>query len=407
MSQTAQVRFAAKNLSELQVLRLVQQYRALTRAQICDITGWNQTKVVRLVSDLISQSLLSSSDQAAHPSRPGRPSELIEINPHAGHAVGLEFGRKHLRGVVVDAVGSLTYSFEDVPAIPFEGCDSTMDQIVAVLNQLVKDSHLSWSDVFGVGIALHDIVSADGEWLTHENLYSSPYDVRGFLGRELSRLVVVEDISRAFAEMEHRFGASKDLSDMIYLFLGSHGVGSGVFINNQMLKSSSGVCGEIGHIVVDERGGLCTCGNVGCFEVVASQDAIIGQFDELVAQGVQTSFTSNGTTTFEQICLMAARGDKAAYLVLHNLAANMGKALSSAVNITGAPNIVIGGELRLAGGAFLADVTSVLRRNVIGVLAKDVSVQYASLPNYAGAWGVATQALEAAWTEGRFLPVES
>ena len=39
--------------------------------------------------------------------RRGRPSDRLAIDPAAGAVVGLEFGREHLVGVVLDAVGSL------------------------------------------------------------------------------------------------------------------------------------------------------------------------------------------------------------------------------------------------------------------------------------------------------------
>lgn len=402
MSLASPARFATKNLSELRIVHLVQRHGSVTRADLSNITGWNQTKVVRLVADLVNRNILLS-EQSGTQNRPGRPSELVQLNPDAGYVLGIEFGRKHFRFVITNAVGQVIFSSEEPPPEPFEGCDITMDKVINLLQGNMQKSRLGWENIHAVGIALHDIVSAEGHWVTHENLSSTPYDVKRYLTKRLNRLVVVEDISRSFAETEHRFGAGKDLADMIYLFLGSHGIGSGIFVNRQMLKSSSGVCGEVGHIVVDEAGALCTCGNRGCFEVMASQDAIIKQFKSLLAQGIQTLWQGEAQISFEQICLLANQGDKAAFMVLHQLSQYVGKALSSTINITGAPNVVIGGELRLAGMGFLADVTSVLRQRVIGILAKDINVQFASLPYYAGAWGVAIQALETAWQEGQFI----
>lgn len=395
--------FNAKSLSELQILRLVYRKSSLTRNEISEVTGWNQTKVVRLVADLLERNLLRSAENQVGKNRLGRPSELLEINPAAGNAVGLEFGRNRLRCVITDAVGKVVFSLEEESPPPFEGSEKTIRQLTAFIQKTVADGEATWDNVYAVGIALHDIVNSKGQWVTHENINLPPYDVKQRVMNILDRSVVVEDISRAFAEAEHRFGAGVGSPDMIYVFLGSHGVGSGIFIDNEMLKSSTGVCGEIGHVVVDEGGELCSCGNHGCFEAAASRDMVVKQVEELVSQGIQTSFRRNEPISFEEICKEASLGDKVAYLVLHRLAQRMSKALAPTVNITGAPHIIVGGELALAGETFLSALTGELRQKVIGILARNIEVRAATLPKYAGAWGAAVQALEAAWLEGRFL----
>jgi N-acetylglucosamine repressor len=390
-------------LSELQVLRLIYQRRSMTRYEIAETLGWNQTKVVRLVTQLLERRLLRTTENPADKNRPGRPSELLQINPLAGHTVGIEFGRNSLRGVLTDAVGNVVFSTEGNRLPPFEGTDETITRLTAFIHEVVSDGGLDWSGIYAVGIALHDIVDSDGHWITHESLHAPPYDVRNESMKLLDRLVVVEDISRAFAVAEHRFGAGLGSQDMIYVFLGSHGVGSGIFVNNEMMKSSSGVCGEIGHVVVEEGGKLCSCGNFGCFEVTASQSVVVNKVKELINQGIQTAFNRNEPITFEEVCRKGLTGDKVAYLVLHELATHMGKALASAINITGTPHVIVGGELALAGEAFLADLRSELRKRVIGLLARRLQVRAAKLPKYAGAWGVAIQGLEKAWLEGGFL----
>ena len=387
LMQTFDTMFDLRALSELQLLRLIYQRRSLTRNEIVEVTGWNQTKVIRLVAELLERNLLRAAENQADKTRPGRPSELLQINPAAGHAVGLEFGRNSLRCVVTDAVGKVVFSAAEASPPPFEGSNETIQQLTSFIRKAVTEGGFTWDSVYAVGIALHDIVNSKGQWVTHESLHSPPYDVRNGAMNLLDRLVVVEDISRAFAEAEHRFGAGVSSPDMIYVFLGSHGVGSGIFIDNEMLKSSSGVCGEIGHVVVDEGGALCSCGNHGCFEVAASQEMVVKQVEELVSQGIQTSFKRDRPISFEEICTKAGLGDKVAYLVLYKLSQRMAKALASAVNITGAPHIIVGGELALAGDTFLADLTSGLRQRVIGTLAKDIQVRAAALPKYAGAWG--------------------
>src|SRR5437763_1161522 len=55
--------------------------------------------------------------------------------------------------------------------------------------------------------------------------------------------------------------------------LGS-GVGGGVMLGGRLLEGSHGLAGEIGHLVVQEGGAPCGCGNRGCLEAMASGTAI-------------------------------------------------------------------------------------------------------------------------------------
>ena len=394
--------FSSKAFREMQLLKAVYARGEMTRTELADATGLTAGTVARLVNDLAHRNLLSTAPRRDGHLR-GRPSEVITLSAQAGHVAGLEFGRDHLAVTILDAAGNLILHEQEVSAPEFIASQSTLDQLIARAKDSAARAGVAWDSVLGIGLALHDVVTADGSWLTIDRPDAPPCPAKEHLERRTGRTVVVEDVSRAFAEAEHRHGAGRQCPDMIYMFIGSHGVGGGIFLNGRMLKSASGICGEIGHIIVDEDGELCQCGSRGCLETAASHTRIIEQFLELRDQGVATTLGNRASVRFAEICRAAGEGDKAAYLVLHNLARRAGAALASAVNITGAPVIVIGGHLRLAGSPFLHEVSAALRQRVVAQLAREISVRYAELPAHAGAWGVSIQALDAAWSSGTFL----
>lgn len=393
--------FELSRAKKQQVLGITFQHGEMTRQALRELTGLQQTSLNRVVASLLEQELLIVSEDGVQPNKRGRPLDLLKIHSKAGGVVGLEFGREQLTLVVVNALGEVMFTRQLDVLPPFEGTDATMAALATVVREATRDAGVPFERLRAVGIALHDVVTAEGEWKTLERSDFEPYNVKTALQAALAVPVVVEDVSRAFAEAEHRFGAGRGERDIIYVFIGSHGVGGGVFVNDTMLKSSTGICGEIGHIVIDEEGALCQCGSRGCFETVASHRAVVAQFGDLQRQGVRTRLPDEAT--FKDICQAAGEGDKGAYLVLHQLAQSMGKALSQSVNLFGAPTIIIGGALRLAGDTFLQDVATTLRQRVVSGLVKHISVRFAELPPHAGAWGVAINALEDALWRGEFL----
>ena len=375
----------------------------MTRSDVSAATSINQSSVVRLVAELLERGLLVQDESLPQNGRRGRPSEVLRINEAAGYAVGLEFGRGHLVVVVTNAVGNVVSWRSEPNPPPFLSSEATTRSLAGAVRAATDAAGIEWDRVDAVGLALHDVVSARGEWVTNDRLHDPPFPMQLEFERIVGRPTTVEDVSRAFAEAEYRLGAGKHTRDMIYVFLGSHGVGSGIFVNGRLLKSSSGVCGEIGHVMVDGEGPLCYCGSRGCLETVASPEAVVAEIHTLLDQGVRMSLPRSDRLTFAQVCRAAGSGDKAASVVLHRLAQNFSIALASVINLAGTPHIVVGGQLSLAGDTFLADLASAVRHRVIALLARDLTVSYAELPTHAGAQGVAIQALESVWLGGGIL----
>ena len=72
-------------------------------------------------------------------------------------------------------------------------------------------------------------------------------DVRGYLGRELGRGVVVDNDANLAALGEWKFGAGQGHHDVLYLTI-STGIGGGVIINDRLLHGYHGLAAELGRL---------------------------------------------------------------------------------------------------------------------------------------------------------------
>ncbi len=385
---------------DVRLLQHLYVARAATRADLHGALGLSQASIVRAVASLRDRGLVLEKQQGSS-SRRGRPSDVLCVDPSIGYVAGIEFGLEHLIIGFLTADGSSVgwKAFEHTPS--FSATDQTMDQLVSYLLKAQQDFEISSERLIGVGLAVHGIVSHGSEWLTY-NVSESFYPAQAYMSNLLGCHVHIEDVSRAFAEAEHRFGAGRGATDMIYLFIGHEGIGSGLFVNDTLLRSSLGICGEVGHITVDEGGALCQCGNRGCLETVATHGAVLARAQTQLAEGVMS--TLSGThLTFAELCEAYRSGDKLANIALSEQAQYVAFGLSSAVNIAGVTLVLLGGQLRLAGDHYLIHLTNLLRQRIIPSLAQRLRVGYAELPSHSGAWGVAAQTLDAVWAAGSFL----
>ena len=97
--------------------------------------------------------------------------------------------------------------------------------------------------------------------------------IKGICEQEFGLPCVIEDSVRTMTTAEQSFGLGRDVDDFLYIEVGM-GIGAAIFFEGKLYRGAEGKAGEFGHITVDEDGTLCSCGNNGCLESVASCAAI-------------------------------------------------------------------------------------------------------------------------------------
>src|SRR5262245_64119319 len=84
--------------------------------------------------------------------------------------------------------------------------------------------------------------------------------------------VELENAANACALAEFWFGPRREGVRNLVAVTVSEGIGTGLILNHQLARGSTGMTGEFGHITIVEEGLECKCGNRGCWEVYASKD---------------------------------------------------------------------------------------------------------------------------------------
>lgn len=111
------------------------------------------------------------------------------------------------------------------------------------------------------------------------NLEWRNYPLQQQLKQVLNASVYLLNDVRAAAWGEWIFGAGQGCEDVLCLFFGT-GIGGAVVSSGRMLTGASNAAAELGHVVIDNTGPLCTCGNHGCFEAIAGGWAIARNLKE-------------------------------------------------------------------------------------------------------------------------------
>jgi glucokinase len=198
---------------------------------------------------------------------------------------------------------------------------------------------------------------------------------------DLPEIKLTNDANAA-AIGEKIFGAAKDYSDFIMITLGT-GLGSGIFVNNQLVYGHDGFAGEIGHMSVIPDGRYCGFGRRGSLENYCSATGIRRTYFEMIAQrGGTTSLDDKpmGAITAKDIADAADQGDPIAQATMDFTGRLLGEALASAALVTSpAAFFLFGGPVQ-AGNVLLEPTRLSFEKHLIPPFKNKIKIIVSALP---------------------------
>jgi glucokinase len=108
-------------------------------------------------------------------------------------------------------------------------------------------------------------------------------NLKSFLENIFGLPVVITNDANLAAISEKHFGHARDLNSFVSITIGT-GLGSGMYLNNQILHGKNDLVGELGHTKVNRNGRACGCGKRGCLETYVSANGIRRTFFKLLAE---------------------------------------------------------------------------------------------------------------------------
>jgi predicted NBD/HSP70 family sugar kinase len=369
---------------------------ARSRPEVARATGLSRPTVTALVAELVALGVVHehpagpAQPERAGPSPPrrggGRPARRLALSPDAGHALGLDFGREHVRVVLCDLTGRpIADAHEPIPL----GAPASvaLDRAAALAHAALRDHAIARDRVIGAGAAVAAPIDRSSGALHPEGVLPGWAGVRpaAELAQRLGVPVRLANDANAGALGERAFGAARDVDDLVYVRL-SAGVGAGIVVGGALYVGGSGMAGEIGHVAVVPDGPICRCGNRGCLEVVASPVAIAG----LLAHALGEPLSVAG------LLALVADGHRGALRAVTEGGELVGRAVAATVNVLNPRVVVVGGELAAAGDVLLEAIRGGVARHAAPPVAETVQVRRGALGDRAEVLGAAALALESA-----------
>lgn len=211
------------------------------------------------------------------------------------------------------------------------------------------------SGVAAIGLGVAGLIDRSGRLAWGPNIAGTDIAFRELAEATFGLPVIVDNDANFWALAEATLGAAAGYDHAVVLTLGT-GIGGGIIADGQVYRGN-GFAGEFGHIVVDPDGDLCTCGNRGCWETLASGrrlDALAREIVRKEPDGPVAAEAGGEPPTGLHLLGPALAGDPSAIDAYRAVGEALGRGLATLAVIFDPQIIVIGGAVATVGDLLLS-----------------------------------------------------
>ncbi|MDO8209886.1 ROK family transcriptional regulator [Conexibacter sp. CPCC 206217] len=341
----------------------------VSRAELARRTGLSRSTVSTLVSDLQQQGLVAEREVDGAGPQGGRPPVLLSLERAAGVALGIDFGKSHVRVIVSDLAHTVLADLER-PMATEQSAHEGFDAAADLTTQALRQAGVEQTDIIGAGMGVPGPIDvATGE-------VGSFAILPGWVGvrpekdvsAQLGIPVKVENDANLGALAELTWGAGRGTRDFVYIKVSS-GIGGGLVLNGQLYTGAAGIAGEMGHSMVDENGPVCRCGNRGCLETIASTRQIVD-----LLRDARDGGGSGSDLTIEEVIAHAREGDRASRRVIGDAGRAIGVVIAQVCNVLNPAKVIVGGDLSAAGDVLLDPLRDEVSRHAVPAAGGNVEI---------------------------------
>lgn len=260
------------------LLRDLWHHAPLSKAMLAQRTGLTKATVSAICADLASLDIIREAGQDR--SGLGRPGQLLELNPTARSAIGVEISTNYSAVVLTNLCGRPVW--QDSALTPVGSSqDVILLQAEALIAEAINQARSHAMPVLGIGVGVPGTVDPSNECrVSAPALGWKEVPLKQIWEQRFSLAVIVENKARTAAMAEALSGNAQGANTFVYISMGTDvrsSVEAAVITDGIPYRGIHGKAVDAGHMVLDPQGPLCTCGQRGCWQVMVD----VGRESEL------------------------------------------------------------------------------------------------------------------------------
>ncbi len=327
-----------RETNELKFLHLIRDKQPISRADLAKATGLRAGTVSVIVNRLLKAGVINEGQEA--PSSGGRPATYLQVNAEKAYVVGISIGVHQTTYAISDFNGRiLNQRTMHTGPDPRQFLKRLGKHIAGFMETNFKRQGLA-----AVAVSIPGLIDrAEGTVLMSPNLGWTNIPVSSVLEEELGVPVHIENDANAASLSELWYGPMDVWSVHTILFiLVVEGIGTGLIVNGEIYTGSRLGIGGFGHLPIDPLGPRCSCGNIGCWESMASDEATMERFRASCKEPAPQLHN------LQDLIALAQAGDGCARRELLTTASLLGRGIRGLAHGLAPDTIVIGGQIASA-----------------------------------------------------------
>ena len=356
------------------VLKVIFNHQAISRAEIARLTKLTRATVSDMVTSLLDEGMVEEIGYGE--SIGGKAPILLSLIADSRYLIGLNLAHDKFIGSVVNLRGEIKETVE----FPVNGNngDQALHLIYKILDQLTDKE---WKPLIGIGIGTPGLVNTcEGVVINAVNLDWQDLPLARLLESRYQMPVKVLNDSQATAIGEFVYGSAHPAEGNLVVVTIRHGIGAGILINGNLFQGDGGGAGEIGHVVVDQNGVLCRCGQYGCLETIASARAVVQRAIDLSPEYDNSELAKRSENISLDLILSAWRAnDPLAERVVSDAAHYLGTSIASLIGTLNIHKIILTGDMNRFGELWLQAVKDSMTKAILARMSQNTKLEFGTL----------------------------
>jgi glucokinase len=301
-------------------------------------------------------------------------------------AIGIDIGRNTLRIAVVKIHGEVVSS-KLFPLDQVQTRDYLISKILEAIREIRQSVESDGINPICIGTAAKGFIDH-----TAGVVIGPDQGIKDWVNVPLAKIINQETGLPAYvgndANMmtiaEHRFGAAKGYSNIVFVALRT-GIGGGIIINGKLYRGMNNAGGEVGQMIINFENETSDKGIRGSYEQFASASAIMRRYRE--ETGIENRELK--TLSCREIFELSYKNEPAAVKVVRENAELVGIGLANLITIFAPEIIVLGGGMSEANDSYLSMIKSSAFANSLENCRSSVKIERAHLGSKASLLGSA------------------
>lgn len=344
---------AVGGLNESLIVNTIRRRGPISRVDIAKLTGLTAPTVTNISGKLIEHGLIHEYMVGEYSG--GRRPVLLKVHSEIANMIIVDIRSKDMIGYLING------GLEIKEQICHDIQHLKEEKILALLESTIEQCYSSENGKLALAIGIivrGPVMSKEGLSLFSPSAGWRNVPLKYLVEKQFQLPVFVENDMRAMALGAYHYGPYRDIKNAVFLGVGG-GIGSGIILNGELYRGLGDSAGEIGHTVVDVGGPLCSCGNYGCLEAMASESALVNITIKAINDG-ESSLVSemvNGNMDAirpKHIYDAAEAGDLLAIKMLQHVANYIGMGAANIINTFNPQLVLIGGGI-VKGRVFIEE----------------------------------------------------